>query len=71
MFALKYTFKVVPTTVPTPRAEAPACISITPVGAPDLSKGTSGNSAKTAMSKRKKVINDKEQVEKTIFAEER
>lgn len=72
MFAPKYTPIVVPTTIPSPQAGASVFIPITLVETPDslITKNTSDDSARAPNSKGDEVINEKEQAEKTIYAEE-
>lgn len=76
VLAPKYTPKVVPMPVVVPasppQAGASVCIPTIPVGEPASSmlKGTFSNSAEATTSRGKEVINEKEQVEKVINAEE-
>lgn len=72
VFAPKYTPKDVPTTIPSPRAGASVCITSTLVETPDspTTKDTFDNFAGAANSKRKDVVGEKEQTEKSIYAEE-
>lgn len=74
--APKYTPKVVPTPIIVPtytlQAEEYVCVPTTLVGTliPSMTKGTSDNSAEASTLRGKEAINEKQQVEKTITAEE-